>query len=108
MYKKLYAGCRTIKTWPMTFKAPPPLSPSTFLPRSLGRERSSRVLLADDNADMREYVQGLLRQQYEVEAVADGEAALKQCAGAAPRPDSFGHHDAAIEWLRTIADIAGG
>ncbi len=35
-----------------------------------------RVLLADDNADMREYVRKLLKTQYEVVAVADGEAAL--------------------------------
>ena len=36
-----------------------------------------RILLADDNADMRAYVRRLLRAQgYEVEAVADGEAAL--------------------------------
>jgi PAS domain S-box-containing protein len=37
-----------------------------------------RVLLADDNADMREYVRKLLCTQYEVVAVADGEAALAQ------------------------------
>ena len=36
-----------------------------------------RVLLADDNADMRDYIRRLLTDQgYEVEAVADGEAAL--------------------------------
>ena len=34
-----------------------------------------RVLLADDNTDMREYVQRLLGAHYEVEAVPDGEAA---------------------------------
>ncbi len=33
-------------------------------------------LLADDNADMRDYVRRLLSDRYEVEAVADGEAAL--------------------------------
>ncbi|MGH8471047.1 MAG: ATP-binding protein, partial [Gammaproteobacteria bacterium] len=37
----------------------------------------ARILLADDNADMRGYVRRLLSSQgYEVEAVADGEAAL--------------------------------
>ena len=36
----------------------------------------TRVLLADDNADMREYVSRLLRPGYEVIAVTDGEAAL--------------------------------
>jgi DNA-binding response OmpR family regulator len=35
-----------------------------------------RILWADDNADMREYVRRLLRGRYEVEAVPDGEAAL--------------------------------
>ncbi|HKR14521.1 MAG TPA: ATP-binding protein [Pyrinomonadaceae bacterium] len=34
------------------------------------------VLLADDNSDMRDYVRRLLATKYEVEAVADGEAAL--------------------------------
>jgi len=36
-----------------------------------------RILLADDNADMRNYVWRLLAETYQVEAVADGEAALK-------------------------------
>ncbi len=34
------------------------------------------VLLADDNADMRDYVHRLLSARYEVQAVPDGEAAL--------------------------------
>jgi PAS domain S-box-containing protein len=37
---------------------------------------TGRILLADDNADMRDYLKRLLSQQYEVEAVADGAAAL--------------------------------
>ncbi|EEF59685.1 ATP-binding protein [Pedosphaera parvula] len=37
----------------------------------------ARILLADDNADMRDYVMRLLKGSYRVEAVADGEAALK-------------------------------
>ena len=36
----------------------------------------SRILLADDNADMRSYVCRLLSGRYDVEAVPDGEAAL--------------------------------
>ncbi|KAB8330328.1 response regulator [Scytonema tolypothrichoides VB-61278] len=36
----------------------------------------ARILLADDNADMRDYVKRLLSQCYEVQAVADGVAAL--------------------------------
>jgi CheY-like chemotaxis protein len=35
------------------------------------------ILLADDNADMREYLSRLLAAHYRVEAVADGEEALK-------------------------------
>ena len=38
--------------------------------------QTARILLADDNADMRDYVRRLLSQQYEVEAVSDGLAAL--------------------------------
>jgi PAS domain S-box-containing protein len=38
-------------------------------------ERPS-VLIADDNADMRDYLRRLLAERYEVEAVADGAAAL--------------------------------
>ena len=44
-----------------------------------------RVLLADDNADMRDYIRRLLETQYEVEAVGDGEAAL--AAAKRRRPD---------------------
>lgn len=48
-----------------------PMPPAT--PREGAR---SRILLADDNTDMREYVQRLLATRYDVEAVADGKAAL--------------------------------
>ena len=37
-----------------------------------------RILLVDDNADMREYVGGLLREQYYVEVVSNGRAALER------------------------------
>ncbi|HKQ64343.1 MAG TPA: ATP-binding protein [Methylomirabilota bacterium] len=36
----------------------------------------SRIVLADDNADMRQYVTRLLREHWDVEAVGDGRAAL--------------------------------
>ena len=45
----------------------------------------ARIVLADDNADMRAYLKGLLAARYEVEAVADGEAAL--AAARRRRPD---------------------
>ena len=44
-----------------------------------------RILVADDNADLREYVKGLLDAHYSVEAVPDGMAALR--AVKARRPD---------------------
>jgi len=46
--------------------------------------KKARILLADDNADMRAYVGRLLHTRYEVEAVADGEAALEAVARATP------------------------
>jgi PAS domain S-box-containing protein len=48
---------------------------------------SGRVVLADDNADMRDYVKRLLQDGgYEVEAVGDGRAAL-EAIRRGPRPD---------------------
>jgi PleD family two-component response regulator len=44
----------------------------------------ARVLLADDNPDMRDYVSHLLSSRWDVDAVADGQAAL----GTSRRPDS--------------------
>jgi len=41
-----------------------------------GADGRPRVLVADDNADMRHYVERLLAQRYRVETVADGKAAL--------------------------------
>ncbi|MCP3167834.1 ATP-binding protein [Myxococcus qinghaiensis] len=38
--------------------------------------REARILLADDNADMREYIRRLLSQHWNVEAVSNGAAAL--------------------------------
>jgi PAS domain S-box-containing protein len=48
-------------------KIPPPAASRVF---------SDRVLVADDNADTREYVASLLAGRYEVETVANGEEAL--------------------------------
>src|SRR4029077_13880705 len=47
--------------------------------------RQGRILLADDNADMRDYVRRLLGQRWHVEAVGDGAAAL--ATAKAQRPD---------------------
>jgi signal transduction histidine kinase len=56
---------------------PPAISPgevSTSQPRS--NSQRARILVADDNSDMREYLRRLLAQRYDVEAVSDGQAAL--------------------------------
>ena len=47
-------------------------------PESLGLPAGSRVLLADDNADMREYIRRLLGGNCDVQAVSDGLVALKE------------------------------
>ena len=48
---------------------------SPFLAANTNTARA-RVLIADDNADMRQYVGRLLAEHYDVAMVADGEAAL--------------------------------
>jgi signal transduction histidine kinase len=50
-----------------------------------GDRQRCRILLADDNADMRDYVVRLLRPGYDIQAVRDGQEALK--AVQARRPD---------------------
>ncbi len=44
----------------------------------------ARILLADDNADMRLYVRGLLAQHWTVETAADGREALEKALEAPP------------------------
>jgi PAS domain S-box-containing protein len=41
------------------------------------RDRTERILLADDNPDMREYIERLLKDRYQVIAVANGGDALR-------------------------------
>lgn len=48
---------------------------SQFAMRIEGQS-AARILFADDNADMRDYVGRLLQQRYAVQTVADGQAAL--------------------------------
>lgn len=52
--------------------------------RSPAPTSGSRVLLADDNADMRDYVTRLLSQRWRVQAVGDGAAALAAAREQAP------------------------
>jgi signal transduction histidine kinase/DNA-binding response OmpR family regulator len=56
-----------------------------FPTRKAPAAAEARILLADDNADMRDYLGRLLRARWTVEAVADGQAAL--ASALARRPD---------------------
>lgn len=62
--------------------APPDISADSALPLPAAAsgaqiENAPRILLADDNADMRNYVCRLLGDHYRVTSVVDGEAALQ-------------------------------
>jgi signal transduction histidine kinase/CheY-like chemotaxis protein len=51
---------------------------------SNGQSSNFKILLADDNADMRHYIQRLLSGSYTVEATADGAAALEAIQSSRP------------------------
>jgi len=53
-------------------------------PSASGASPRPRIIWADDNADMRDYVRRLLADHYEVEAVADGREALAAVRRRAP------------------------
>ena len=67
------------KDFPNVHSSPASPAPSAPSASPASPAPSAYILLADDNADMRDYVKRLLSQQYEVEAVSDGLAALS-CA----------------------------
>jgi PAS domain S-box-containing protein len=50
----------------------------------LNGKNRSRVIVADDNADMRQYISRILGERYKVEAVPDGEAALRAAGECKP------------------------
>ncbi len=65
-----------------------PLGDSDSAPRSIAADaKRPRIIVADDNADMRAYVVRILQAAgYDVLAVADGEEALQACLSG-PAPD---------------------
>ncbi len=77
-------------------------------------EARRRIVLADDNADMREYVQRLLAGRWDVETVADGQEALEAIRARTPdlvltdvmmpRLDGFGLL-AAIRQDKTLREL---
>ena len=52
-----------------------------------GHDRRYSILVADDNADMRDYIASLLRDRFDVRTVADGRAAIAQAR--VDRPDAI-------------------
>jgi signal transduction histidine kinase len=58
--------------------------PHVSVPPDPSKTPFARILLADDNADMREYVRRLLRERWDVEAVHDGAAALAAARARVP------------------------
>ncbi len=58
--------------------------PPSPLPLPPSPSPTAHILLADDNADMRDYVKRLLSQHYAVEAVSDGLAALSAIRESVP------------------------
>ena len=60
-------------------------TPARGAPSPAETPGAARIILADDNADMRDYVGRLLRQQWRVEAVGNGAAALE--AARREKPD---------------------
>ena len=55
---------------------------------------TGRILLADDNADMRQYVLRLLGDNYEVQAVSNGREALAANRNVHARSCADRRHDA--------------
>ena len=54
----------------------PPVAEESHAVQEVGAEQRGQVLLADDNADMREYVRRLLSERFDVTAVSNGNEAL--------------------------------
>ncbi|WP_052629458.1 response regulator [Pseudoxanthomonas suwonensis] len=66
-------------------EAQPPGTGPDMLPAGGGRAEGGRILLADDNADLRMYIARVLGERgCEVEVVGDGEAALEAIRRARP------------------------
>ncbi|MGA2369317.1 MAG: ATP-binding protein [Candidatus Korobacteraceae bacterium] len=60
------------------------VQPPSLFPAEEGSRARSRIVIADDNADMREYLRRLLASHYGVEAVPDGEAAFQSAVERPP------------------------
>ncbi|MBW4428882.1 MAG: response regulator [Nostoc desertorum CM1-VF14] len=78
------AGGEEIVQEDYTYINSSPASPASPASSAPSAPSAPRILLADDNSDMRDYVKRLLSQQYEVESVPDGLAALDSARARVP------------------------
>jgi PAS domain S-box-containing protein len=62
----------------------PASEPSASEPPTASTARRERVLVVDDNADLREYLQRILESRWTVETAPDGEAALRAVRASPP------------------------
>ncbi|MEX2148976.1 MAG: ATP-binding protein, partial [Steroidobacteraceae bacterium] len=63
---------------------PPSADATVTMPRLENADARPRILLADDNVDMRRHISRLLRRSYEVVEACDGEAALEAALSSPP------------------------
>ena len=70
------------------------------------RTAGARIVVADDNADMRNYVRRLLQPRWEVEAVSDGRPGARVRPGEEARSGADRCDDAGARWLRAAARTA--
>ncbi|MDN5797163.1 MAG: response regulator [Intrasporangium sp.] len=69
-------------TW-RGLQPPQPHSPTQH-PSPPRPDHAARLLVADDNADMRAYLQKVLAEDYEIDLVPDGQTALDRCREQVP------------------------
>ena len=93
------AGCRTTRTRTTRRTIAPTNSGDFYLQ---GRTAGARILVADDNADMRAYVRRLLGSRWQVETVVGRRGGAGGDAGAQARSGADRRHDAAPRRLRPL------
>ena len=85
-----------------------PLYQAEDLPAADPHRPRARIVLADDNADMRRYVRRLLSPHYDVEAVSDGTAGAGRGEATPSRPGHQRRHDAEPGWIRLARETPHG
>ena len=76
--------------------------------RAVSDTARPRVLVADDNAEMRLFIRRLLSDQYDVEVVADGRDSARRHAPARPELRDHRSRDAALDGFALLKAIRAG